>query len=276
MNILITSDLPFSPKVCAVHNICASRHTMLCHNQQTDADLVISVGTDSRMLRAINLSRPYGIPVLGINTEENGVLTGLGPKNWEEGLIKVLEHPITDYMKGQSNIQCRVIRDGKHIYTNNAMCLISILPEEEIGSINLDIAVATIPFATSTGAGVKIITPLGSALISTEAPTDTILYPEVDANLITFTASGIDRSVLIPKSHHIEIAVLESDIQEITPKIVCDWSIDTFCLMPGDFIEVYPSLFPIKIIEPPSEDSFYDIIREKYNWGGVSHKTLAV
>ena len=55
-----------------------------------DSDLLLTLGGDGTILRAIALTAPLGIPVLGVNLGRVGFLTECEPDNWAETLAQVL------------------------------------------------------------------------------------------------------------------------------------------------------------------------------------------
>jgi NAD+ kinase len=50
------------------------------------ADLVVSVGGDGTMLRAVDEAARHGVPVLGVNVGQLGYLTEVDPAHWREAL----------------------------------------------------------------------------------------------------------------------------------------------------------------------------------------------
>jgi NAD+ kinase len=52
------------------------------------ADLVVSVGGDGTMLRAVDEAARHGVPVLGVNVGQLGYLTEVDPSRWREALAQ--------------------------------------------------------------------------------------------------------------------------------------------------------------------------------------------
>ncbi|HMJ76454.1 MAG TPA: NAD(+)/NADH kinase [Iamia sp.] len=52
------------------------------------ADLVVSVGGDGTMLRAVDEAARHGVPVLGVNVGQLGYLTEVDPAHWREALAQ--------------------------------------------------------------------------------------------------------------------------------------------------------------------------------------------
>src|SRR5438067_1993438 len=53
-------------------------------------DVVISLGGDGTMLRAVDLSYEAGVPVLGVNVGQLGYLTEIEPDDFDAALDRVL------------------------------------------------------------------------------------------------------------------------------------------------------------------------------------------
>jgi NAD+ kinase len=66
-----------------------------------DADLVVSIGGDGTMLRAVAQAAPHDIPVLGINVGQLGYLTEVDPEHWAQALL--------DWEEGRSRQVARML-----------------------------------------------------------------------------------------------------------------------------------------------------------------------
>lgn len=65
-----------------------------------DTDLLVTLGGDGSILRAVHSAAPFGTPILGVNLGRVGFLTECGPEGWRETLERVLagEHWIEERM----------------------------------------------------------------------------------------------------------------------------------------------------------------------------------
>lgn len=59
-------------------------------SQLVNSDLLLTLGGDGTILRAMALTAPLGVPVLGVNLGRVGFLTACEPDNWVETLTQVL------------------------------------------------------------------------------------------------------------------------------------------------------------------------------------------
>ncbi len=67
----------------------AARHGVPSQGDPAEAELVVVLGGDGTMLRALRTFLGTGIPVLGVNFGRVGFLSSLGPDELEEGLARV-------------------------------------------------------------------------------------------------------------------------------------------------------------------------------------------
>ena len=238
------------------------------------ADAIISLGGDGTMLEALHYGRLYNIPVLGINFGHVGFLTSLEKEDYLEGLEKVFANPIRTFMHGYSGLRVRIIRDGLCVRDGEAVQ--DVVVRADAGHmIQLGLAAATIPVSDFYGDGLIIATPLGSTAycLSAGGP---IVYPEADVHvLVPICHQGLTmRPLVVPAQHDIGVAYLANSHDD-TAGLSTDGCVP-IRIEPNDFIEVYRSKLQMLILVPPTERSFYDLLREKYHWGGISRKTLVV
>jgi NAD+ kinase len=66
----------------------ASQHGLAAHGDPEEAELVVVLGGDGTMLRALRLYLGTGIPVLGVNFGRVGFLSSMSPDELEDGLAR--------------------------------------------------------------------------------------------------------------------------------------------------------------------------------------------
>ena len=82
-------------------------------------DFVITLGGDGTVLYACRGCLHLGIPVFPINLGEFGFIAGIQKDEWEENLVNFLEGK--SKIEERTMILVNVIRDGKVVYTENAL-----------------------------------------------------------------------------------------------------------------------------------------------------------
>ena len=66
----------------------AERHGLAAHGDPRTAELVVVLGGDGTMLRALQTYLGTGIPVIGVNFGRVGFLSAMEPEELEEGLAR--------------------------------------------------------------------------------------------------------------------------------------------------------------------------------------------
>ncbi|HYI62791.1 MAG TPA: NAD(+)/NADH kinase [Acidimicrobiales bacterium] len=145
------------------------------------ADLLVSVGGDGTMLRAVAQAAPHGTPVLGINVGQLGYLTEVDPSHWQDALLRWEEgrSPVVERMllsvrlerEGDPDLYEEpddappALDDGHYLALNEA-----VVEKTPIGrmvrlAVHLDDAV----FATYAADGMIVATPTGSTAYALSA-----------------------------------------------------------------------------------------------------------
>src|SRR5512138_822618 len=87
----------------------AARHELQAHGEPLSADLVVVLGGDGTMLRALRTYLGTGIPVIGVNFGRVGFLSSMQPDELEVGLTRafrgeldVVELPTLEVENGRT------------------------------------------------------------------------------------------------------------------------------------------------------------------------------
>jgi NAD+ kinase len=96
--------------------VCATTdHPKVCKS----ADLLITLGGDGSILRAMQQSAPAGIPVLGINLGRVGFLTEAQPDAWESALTRILNGEGS--LEERSMLCVKLFRGGEKLAEEQAL-----------------------------------------------------------------------------------------------------------------------------------------------------------
>ena len=178
-----------------------------------DADLIVVLGGDGTMLRALKHSLDTGVPVLGVNFGRVGFLTALDAAELESGLARVfageyvvVELPTLDVEVGGE----------RHTVVNDCVATSSMLGRmvtvgwsvggEDLGTLSCD--------------GVIASTPSGSTAynLSNGGP---VLVWGLDAMVVTFIAphSLHARPLVVPRSSDL---VVENKTADVALTVLAD------------------------------------------------------
>ena len=177
----------------------AGRHGIPEHGDPGDAELVVVLGGDGTMLRALRTFLGTGTPVLGVNFGRVGFLSSLEPEELEDGLrwafageLKVVELPTLEVGNGGS----------AHVAVNDV-----VVTSGEIGRmVELEWAVGGEDLGRVPCDGLICSTPSGSTAynLSNGGP---VLMWGIDALATTFVAphSLHARPLVVPRAKDVVV-----------------------------------------------------------------------
>ena len=130
-------------------------------------DVVVSLGGDGTMLRAVDLAYEAGVPVLGVNVGQLGYLTEVEPQDLPAALERVIagDYEVTERMVLEITVESDGPARGKWYALNEA-----VLEKVHTGRlVRLDVEINGAPFTTYAADGVIVATPTGSTAYSFSA-----------------------------------------------------------------------------------------------------------
>ncbi len=165
------------------------------------ADLVVSVGGDGTMLRAVDEAARTGVPVLGINVGQLGYLTEVDPSAWQDAL--------TRWEDGRCTVVERMllavtVGGETHLALNEV-----VLEKTPTGRmVRLGVVLNGEPFTTYAADGVIVSTPTGSTAyaLSARGP---IVEPTHRALVLAPVAahSLFDRALVLSPTTEVRLVV---------------------------------------------------------------------
>ncbi|HSL84369.1 MAG TPA: NAD(+)/NADH kinase [Thermoanaerobaculia bacterium] len=226
-------------------------------------DLVVVLGGDGTMLSVARSLRSE-VPILGVNLGHLGFLTEVGRGELYPNLAKVLAGDFRLEERAQLDVELRRANGTSSAYRvlNDAVIAKSALAR----IIELDVSVQGLAVARYRADGLIISTPTGSTAynLSADGP---ILYPLLPVAVLTpicpHTLS--QRPVVIPDDEAIEV-VLETPREEVY--LTLDGQEGT-TMGYQDRISVTRSERSVRLVKVTGR-SFYDSLRAKLRWGGLS------
>lgn len=184
-----------------------------------DADLVVSIGGDGTMLRAVDRAARHGTPVLGINVGQLGYLTEVDPElwpvaleRWEDGRAAIVERMLlsvqVDRAEGSGppapDDAPEPSSDGSFLALNEV-----VVEKTPLGRmVRLAVALDGDFFATYAADGMIVATPTGSTAyaLSARGP---IVDPAHAALVLTPVAAHMlfDRPLVLTPTTKIRLEV---------------------------------------------------------------------
>ncbi|WP_086664811.1 NAD(+)/NADH kinase [Lentzea kentuckyensis] len=168
------------------------------------ADLVVSLGGDGTMLRAMRLADGEKAPVLGVNLGKLGFLAEVDVPDLPAALSAIDAHAFTV----EPRLAVDAIFNDQKVTAFNDIAVVRVPGD---GSARVAVRVAGQPFVSYAADAVIVATPTGSTAYSFSAG-GPITSPSVEALLVTPAAphSAYSRGVVLSVNDDVELDLLPS------------------------------------------------------------------
>jgi NAD+ kinase len=224
-------------------------------------DLLISIGGDGTMLRAVTFVRDYAIPIVGINTGRLGFLATIQKDN--------IENAIENVLKGNYNISERSLLAIKTTPENDnlldfnvALNEIAVSRKNTTSMIKVETYLNNEYLTSYWADGLIISTPTGSTgySLSCDGP---VIIPTANSLVLTPIAPHNlnARPLVIPDSTEIKLKVSGREENYLVSLDSRQATLDN-----NSTIIIKKANFKIKMIEL-EEESFINTLRKKLLWG---------
>jgi NAD+ kinase len=220
-------------------------------------DLVISLGGDGTMLRAVDLAQEVGVPVLGVNAGQLGYLTEVEPTDLAAALERVVagDYEVIERMVLEITVESEGPAGGKWYALNEA-----VLEKVHTGRlVRLDVEINGTPFTTYAADGVIVATPTGSTAYNFSAR-GPIVSPRHRCLLLTPVSPHMlfDRSLVLDPDETIRLVVGEDRSVVLTAD-----GLELGDLAGGDTVSCTGSAHPARIVTFGPRD-FHQILKAKF------------
>jgi NAD+ kinase len=224
-------------------------------------DMLISIGGDGTILRAITLVRNSGVPLLGINAGRLGFLATVQKENIAEFMQFVIEKNYTISKRTLLSLTCSP--DNQAIgELNFAMNEISVSRKDTTSMITIETYLNDEFLNSYWADGLIIATPTGSTgySLSCGGP---ILTPDVKSLVITPIAPHNlnARPLVVPDETEIKLKVSGREEQYL---VSLDSRLTT--VKNDSILTIKKTSFQINMVEIP-EETFLKTLRTKLLWG---------
>jgi NAD+ kinase len=184
----------------------ATRHSLAASGDPMQAELVVVLGGDGTMLRALRLFLGTGIPVIGVNFGRVGFLSSVRPEDLEDGLrrafageLEIVELPTLEVENGGE----------AHVAVNDV-----VVSSGEIGRmIELEWAVGGEDLGRVSCDGLICSTPSGSTAYNLSNGGPVVMWG-IDAMAVTFVAphSLHARPLVVPRGKDVVVHNRTADV----------------------------------------------------------------
>ncbi len=229
-----------------------------------DLDMVIALGGDGTLLRAVRILGDNPVPVLGVNIGGLGFMTSVPADGIEKALEQIVAGGFD--LSARTLIECVVRRDANELSRHHALNDIAVGWGETSRVVTIALKVRDELVTTFMCDGLIVSTPTGSTGHSLSAG-GPIIYPNAGVLVINpicpHTLSN--RPLVIPDSLDIELTILESAKRLLM-------SVDGqehAHLLQNDTITITRSPRSARLVLVPGY-SYFDLLRRKLHWRGSS------
>jgi NAD+ kinase len=207
------------------------------------AALVIALGGDGTLLRAAELARPCGAPLLGVNLGHVGFLAEADPVALDVTAARILsgEYDVEERLA----IEVAVIRDGKAAIHDWALNDVSVEKAAREHMLNVLLEIDGRPLSRWGCDGIVCATPTGSTAYAFSAG-GPVVWPSVQALLVVpLSAHALfARPLVVSPDSTVAIELTRADA---TAVMFCDGR-RTHQVEPGDRLEVVRSDSPVRLV----------------------------
>lgn len=226
-----------------------------------EVDILVSVGGDGTMLRAVRSLNGRLVPVVGVNLGLLGYLTGVE----HDTLIDVLTAWHTGkeqkdfYYDDRMLLEVAMWSNGARLSNHLALNEVVIEKKDAGHTVRLGVEIDRVPFTTYAADGLILATPTGSTAYSMSAR-GPILSPRMRAILMTPVSPHMlfDRSMVLDASEAVRIEVLGHR----HVNVATDGDL-VHTLKPGDIVEIRAATEVARFMRF-EEQRFHQILKSKF------------
>ena len=220
-------------------------------------DVIISLGGDGTMLRAVDHAYAAGVPVLGVNVGQMGYLTEVEPADFDAALDRLVagDYEVAERMVLELDVQSAGPAHGRWFALNEA-----VLEKVHTGRLaRLDVEVNGTFFTTYAADGVIVATPTGSTAYSFSAR-GPIVSPRHRCILLTPVSPHMlfDRSLVLAAEETLRFSVCDDRSVVLTAD-----GRELGELAAGDSVSCTGGPLPARIVTLGPRD-FHQILKAKF------------
>ena len=221
-------------------------------------DLVVSLGGDGTLLRALGLVLTAEVPVLGVNAGRLGFLAEVESRDLADALDAVLTGRYQ--VERRTSLSAKVLVDGRAVAEDLAIndVVLEKGVRERLAAVAVRLGDGGL-FARYVADGVMVASPTGSTAYSFSAG-GPIVSPRLDALLLTPIAPHMvfNRSLVLHPDEAVRLEVLPDN-----PLIVAIDGRAVRELPPGSVVEVRRGRHDALLVRVGRAD-FYRLVRSKF------------
>jgi len=226
------------------------------------SEIVVVLGGDGSILRALRKMAGQLKPILGINFGSLGFLTCVSAGGYDRAIQSLVEE--TYVLSQRSLLAVTVEREGSIVLTKRALNDVVVSRGGSSKLVKVAVQIDSETLTEYNADGLIVATPTGSTAYSLAAG-GPILLPESGVFVITPISPHVltNRSVIVADRSNIVLTSTRHD-QPLNLSVDGD---DPFAVASGDSLRIvkYPGSLPLVMLP---ELSFSEVLRQKLKWSG--------
>lgn len=223
-------------------------------------DLLITLGGDGTIVRAVRAVASYGVPVLGVNLGRLGFLAEVEPSRVEEAIQALVagKYAVEDRMMLHAELR----REGRVRWEGEAINDVVMARGSVSRTVQVSVEVDGHQVMSPTADGVIVSTPTGTTAYCLAAG-GPIVAPDLDCLTITPIAAhlGIANALTIPAHRSLCLRLVKGEGAMLT----VDGQLDV-PLEPGDRVHSTMSEKAAKFIRLGGDGHFYETVLRRLRW----------
>jgi NAD+ kinase len=235
-----------------IRKLACAAEAVTAEELRKRVDLMVSLGGDGTMLRAMRLADRQAFPVLGVNLGKLGFLAEVDVPDLADALSAIENHEFTT----EPRLAVDAIIEGKAITAFNDVAFVRF-PGQKTAAVAVEAAGR--PFVSYAADAIVVATPTGSTAYSFSAG-GPIVSPGVEALLVTPAAphSAYNRGIVVAVDDQLTLNILASSGRLA---VEAD-GILAANVAPGDRIELQPRPGAARVVRL-GHTTFYERVRRK-------------
>jgi NAD+ kinase len=235
-----------------IRKLACAAEAVTAEELRKRVDLMVSLGGDGTMLRAMRLADRQAFPVLGVNLGKLGFLAEVDVPDLAEALSAIDSHEFST----EPRLAVDAIIGGKPITAFNDIAFVRF-PGQKTAAVGVEAAGR--PFVSYAADAIVVATPTGSTAYSFSAG-GPIVSPAVEALLVTPAAphSAYNRGIVVAVDDQLTLNILPSSGRlavEADGNVAAE-------VAPGDRIELQPRPAAARVVRL-GHTTFYERVRRK-------------
>lgn len=227
-----------------------------------DPGLVIALGGDGTILKAVHLLGGAESPILGVNFGKLGFLSGSSAADMRSAIVSALAGEVR--IERRTTLEARVQMGGREVGRYRALNEVALVRGTNGRVIEVEVALNEVALQTTRCDGMIVATPTGSTAYALSAG-GPVVSPEVDCNVLVPVAphSLAARAMILAPSDVVTFSLPDSARRDACIQVDGDV---TPCRRDIDSVVIHRSSSDVLLARLDGRD-FFDTVRREFLGG---------